>query len=53
LGASLTHFYLAEDIVKDPLPLHDGTVFLPDKPGLGVVVDEAAVARRRVDGPCL
>ena len=47
-GVSLTHFYLAEDIVKAPLPLGNGTVALPASPGLGVEVDEARVARLRV-----
>lgn len=47
-GVSLTHFYLAEDLVKRPLPMGDGTVALPAGPGLGVEVDEAAVARFRV-----
>jgi muconate cycloisomerase len=47
-GVSLTHFYLAEDIVRQPLPLKDGLVALPDGPGLGVEVDEAAVERFRV-----
>jgi muconate cycloisomerase len=46
-GVSLTHFYLAEDIVRRPLPLKNGLVALPDGPGLGVEVDEAAVARFR------
>ncbi|HEY1544207.1 MAG TPA: enolase C-terminal domain-like protein [Xanthobacteraceae bacterium] len=44
-GVSLTHFYLAHDIVKVPLEIADGLVALPDAPGLGVEVDEAAVAR--------
>jgi muconate cycloisomerase len=44
-GVSLTHFYLAADIVKEPLKLVDGLVALPEKPGFGVEVDEAAVAR--------
>ena len=44
-GVSITHFYLAEDIVKRPLRLADGLVALPDGPGLGIDVDEAAVAR--------
>jgi len=44
-GVSLTHFYLAEDVVKRPLALHDGAVALPQGPGLGVEVDEAAVAK--------
>ena len=47
-GVSLTNFYLAEDIVKAPLRIVDGAVALPDGPGLGVEVDEAAVARFRV-----
>jgi muconate cycloisomerase len=47
-GVSLTHFYLAEDIVRRPLPLKNGLVALPDAPGLGVEVDEAAVARFHV-----
>jgi len=44
-GVSLTHFYLAEDLVKCPLPLGDGIVARPMGPGLGVEVDEAAVER--------
>jgi len=47
-GVSLTHFYLAEDIVKRPLKIADGLVALPAGPGLGVEVDEAAVARLTV-----
>jgi len=47
-GVSLTHFYLAEDVVRRPLPLSDGTVALPGGPGLGVDIDEAAVARFRL-----
>jgi muconate cycloisomerase len=48
-GVSLTHFYLAEDIVKEPLKIADGLVALPATPGLGVEVDEAAVARFTVN----
>ena len=47
-GVSLTHFYLAQDIVKKPLVIAGGDVTLPDGPGLGVEVDEAAVARVKV-----
>jgi muconate cycloisomerase len=47
-GVSLTHFYLAADVVRKPLPLHEGLVELPSGPGLGVEVDEAAVERFRV-----
>jgi muconate cycloisomerase len=47
-GVSLTHFYLAHDLVRQPLPLRDGHVALPDGHGLGVEIDEAAVERFRV-----
>jgi len=47
-GVSLTHFYLAHDLVRQPLPLRDGHVALPAGPGLGVEIDEAAVERFRV-----
>jgi muconate cycloisomerase len=47
-GVSITHFYLAEDVVKTPLPLVKGEVALSAGPGLGVTVDEAAVERYRV-----
>src|SRR4029077_20301470 len=49
-GVSLTPFYLAEDIVKQPLRISDGLVALPTTPGLGVEVDEAAVERFVVKG---
>ena len=48
-GVSLTHFYLAEDIVRVPLAMADGLVTLPGRAGLGVEIDEAAVARLRVN----
>jgi muconate cycloisomerase len=48
-GVSLTHFYLAQDIVKVPPRIADGLVALPPAPGLGVEVDEDAVARFKVD----
>ena len=48
-GVSLTNLYLAEDIVKTPIAVRDGTVALPQAPGLGVTVDEAAVERFRVN----
>jgi muconate cycloisomerase len=47
-GISLTHMYLAEDVVKDPLRIVDGFVTPPVGPGLGVEVDEAMVERLRV-----
>jgi muconate cycloisomerase len=47
-GVSLTHVYLAEDLVRSPRLLRDGMIGLPDAPGLGVEVDEAQLARLRV-----
>ena len=47
-GVSLTNFYLAADIVMRPLRISNGAVTLPDGPGLGVEVDETAVARFRL-----
>jgi len=48
-GVSLTNMYLAADIVRAPIALRDGGVGLPDGYGLGVEVDESAVARFRVN----
>ena len=47
-GVSLTNFYLAEDVVRRPLRIARGFLALPDGPGLGIDVDETAVARFRV-----
>jgi muconate cycloisomerase len=47
-GVSLTNMYLAADVVRRPIAIADGKVALPDGPGLGVEVDEAAVARFHV-----
>src|SRR5947209_3223512 len=48
-GVSLTNMYLAADIVKAPIALKDGAVALAEGYGLGVEVDESAVARFRAD----
>jgi L-alanine-DL-glutamate epimerase-like enolase superfamily enzyme len=47
-GVSLTHMYLAEDLVRTPQSLRDGRLVLPDAPGLGVEVDERQIDRLRV-----
>lgn len=44
-GVNMTHVYLAEDLVRDPLSLENGTIALRPAPGLGVTVDEDAVRR--------
>jgi muconate cycloisomerase len=49
-GVSLTHFYLAEDVAENALPIGDGAVALPARPGLGIDVDEGAVEQFRVKG---
>lgn len=36
-------------LVKEPLPVVDGYIYPPDKPGLGVEIDEEACARRQPD----
>lgn len=46
-GVSLTHVYLAEDVVKTKLVMKNGRVTLPDGAGFGLTVDEAAVERFR------
>jgi L-alanine-DL-glutamate epimerase-like enolase superfamily enzyme len=42
--------YLGGDISPNPPVLADGRFAVPDGPGLGVGVDEAALAKYRVDG---
>jgi L-alanine-DL-glutamate epimerase-like enolase superfamily enzyme len=37
-----------EDLLVEPLEVRDGAVRAPDKPGLGVELDEAKLARYRV-----
>lgn len=47
-GVSVTCQYLAADIVRNPLAVIDGRLRAADGPGLGVDVDEDAVARYAV-----
>lgn len=46
-GLNPTSHYLADDVVKNPLAPKDGSSPRPTGPGLGVDVDERAVARFR------
>jgi muconate cycloisomerase len=46
-GINPTSHYLADDIVRSPLAPVDGSSPRPTGPGLGVEVDESAVARYR------
>ncbi|MES2184984.1 MAG: enolase C-terminal domain-like protein [Pseudomonadota bacterium] len=47
-GVSPSHLYLGEDVVASPLQPVDGAYAVPCLPGLGIVVDEARVARLRI-----
>jgi L-alanine-DL-glutamate epimerase-like enolase superfamily enzyme len=47
-GVNLTHIYLAEDLVRNPIRMQQGVFARPPGPGNGVEVDEALVARFRV-----
>jgi muconate cycloisomerase len=38
-------YYLHEDLLAEPFPVRDGKVHVPDKPGLGIVVDVDRVAK--------
>ncbi|SDX62536.1 mandelate racemase/muconate lactonizing enzyme family protein [Paenibacillus sp. CF384] len=40
---------LARDLVSEAITFKDGYVYVPDRPGLGVTVDEAVVERYRVN----
>jgi muconate cycloisomerase len=47
-GVNLTHIYLAEDLVRNPIQLVRGAFARPLGPGNGVEVDETILARYRV-----
>lgn len=48
--ASDSVYYAWEDaVIEEPLPAEDGTIPVPEGPGLGVSVDEAKVDRYRTD----
>ena len=38
-----------DDLIVEPIEIADGYASVPDKPGLGVELDEAAVAKYSVD----
>ncbi|MGH6673114.1 MAG: mandelate racemase/muconate lactonizing enzyme family protein [Xanthobacteraceae bacterium] len=42
-GLTLTSHGLAEDIAIDPLRIQDGHIAVPDRPGLGIEVDEGRI----------
>jgi muconate cycloisomerase len=47
-GLSLTHHYLADDVVRRPLSIRQGFVRPPDGPGFGVELDEAKLSRFQI-----
>lgn len=42
--------YYLDDVIREPLPYHDGRLGVPPGPGLGVELDAEKVAAYRVDG---
>jgi galactonate dehydratase len=44
------HFTLGEGYLKEPFKIVDGYISLPEKPGLGIEVDEEALVEKRYDG---
>jgi muconate cycloisomerase len=42
---SITCQYLAQDIVTEPFKVENGHVRVPDRPGLGITVDESKLSR--------
>jgi muconate cycloisomerase len=47
--ANITNQYLQGDVARDPVRVEDGHIVTPEGPGLGISVDEDAVARYRRD----
>ncbi len=41
---SVTNQYLVDDIVRDPITIRDGVVRPPERPGLGIVLDETKLS---------
>jgi L-alanine-DL-glutamate epimerase-like enolase superfamily enzyme len=38
----------SEDLLVDPLDISDGTIAVPDRPGLGVELDESVLAEHEL-----
>jgi L-alanine-DL-glutamate epimerase-like enolase superfamily enzyme len=43
--AGMYPFELADSILRDPLPIEGGYLVVPDRPGLGIEIDEAVIDR--------
>jgi len=44
------HVTLGEGYLKQPFVVEDGYIAVPDGPGLGIELDEAAIADKAFDG---
>jgi muconate cycloisomerase len=44
----LAGIYYLDDIITEPFPYANGALRLPDRPGLGITLDEERVAKYRV-----
>lgn len=42
--------YYEDDVLSEPFPVRDGAILPLDRPGLGIEIDEAKLARYRWDG---
>ena len=40
--------YYKDDLIKEPMTLVDGAIEVPDKPGMGIDVDEKKIEKYRV-----
>ncbi|MFB6194570.1 MAG: mandelate racemase/muconate lactonizing enzyme family protein [Haloplanus sp.] len=49
LAPDSVYYAWEDDLLETPLPVTEGTMTVPDDPGLGITVDEAAVERYRMD----
>jgi muconate cycloisomerase len=47
-GLTLTHAGLRDDVTSHPIRIQGGSADVPDRPGLGIEVDEDRVLRHRV-----
>jgi L-alanine-DL-glutamate epimerase-like enolase superfamily enzyme len=47
-GLTLTHAGLRDDVTSHPIRIQGGSADVPDRPGLGIEVDQDRVLRHRV-----
>lgn len=49
LASDTIYFSLSDFIIEEPFQFEDGSLAVPDTPGLGIRVDEDAIERHRLD----